>query len=393
MGAPCFRAGFCSKTIIPDSEEHPLASSRAVPKAVLRWIRANDDYWQAWSIESGYPQIHVPAFNIGGWYDIFLGGTLKNFTGMQQTGGSSQARKGQKLIVGPWVHQAYTTSKSGQVAFGVASSQAAVDVDGLILRWFDYWLKEEDNGVMEEPPVRLFVMGANTWRHETQWPPEGVEYVNFYLHSQGKANTLNGDGTLSLEVSGHQPPDVFVYDPRNPVPTLGGALAGGDNGVMDRGGFDQRPVEARHDVLVYSTPPLDRDTEVTGPVTVTLFAASLAPDTDFTAKLVDVYPSGEAINLTDGIIRARYRESLATPQLIQPSQVYRYTIDLVTTSNVFRKGHQIRLEVSSSNFPRFDRNPNTGEDVSSAQELRPALQTIYHDANAPSHLLLPILRH
>ena len=224
---------------------------------------------------------------------------------------------------------------------------------------------------------------TNTWRHETQWPPEGVEFVNFYLHSQGKANTLNGDGTLSPEAPSHELPDVFVYDPRNPVPTLGGALAGGDTGVMDRGGFDQRPVEARHDVLVYSTSPLDRDTEVTGPLAVTLFAASSAPDTDFTAKLVDVYPSGEAINLTDGIIRARYRESLTTPQLTQPGQVYLYTIDLVATSNVFRKGHQIRLEVSSSNFPRFDCNPNTGEDVASAPELRPALQTVYHNTRCP----------
>ena len=375
-------------------KEFPALKRPGLAPCYYDWLAhpSNDEYWQEWSIENKYDQVHAAAFNLGGWYDIFLGGTLKNFTGMRERGGTSQARRGQKLLVGPWVHAPHVFSKPGQIAPGFGSSHGAVGIDGLLLRWFDYWLKGEENGVMDEPPVRLFIMGANTWRDETQWPPQDVEYVNFYLHSDGGANTLNGDGKLSAETSAEEPEDVFLYDPRNPVPTLGGALAGGDFGVGDRGGLDQRPLEARQDVLVYSSTPLDRDTEVTGPISVTIYAASSAPDTDFTAKLVDVHPSGEAVNIADGIIRARYRESLATAKAIEPGKVYEYSIDLVATSNLFKTGHQIRLEVSSSNFPRFDRNPNTGEEVASEKELRPALQRIYHGGDLPSHVRLPILR-
>ena len=375
-------------------KEFPTLKRPGLASCYYDWLEhpSEDEYWDRWSIEKRYNRVHAAAFNLGGWYDIFVGGTLKNFTGMQQQGPNSQIRKGQKLLVGPWIHHAYIPAKSGQVAPGFSAGRPTADIDGLILRWFDYWLKEEANGILEEPPIRIFVMGANLWRNETQWPPEGIEYVNFYVHSGGKANTFNGDGSLSPEPPVSEPPDLFLYDPRRPVPTTGGPLAGGDYGLGERGGFDQRPVEARDDVLVYSSQPMDQDTEVTGPVSVTLYAASSAPDTDFTAKLVDVYPSGEAINLTDGIIRARYRESFSAPKPIQPGQVYEYTIDLVAISNVFLKGHRIRLEISSSNFPRFDRNLNTGEDVASAREPSPAFQTVCHEGATPSHVRLPILR-
>ena len=213
---------------------------------------------------------------------------------------------------------------------------------------------------MREPPVRLFVMGANQWRNEQEWPLARTDWQEWFLHSGGKANSLNGDGALSRESPAGEPPDSYVYNPRNPVPTMGGGLC--CNAVFSLGGaYDQRAVEAREDVLVYTTPPLDQAVEVTGPVKLILHAASSAPDTDWTAKLVDVAPCGYARNLTDGILRARYRDSMREGTPITPGEVIEYEVDLWATSNTFLAGHRIRLEVSSSNFPRFDRNPNTGE--------------------------------
>jgi putative CocE/NonD family hydrolase len=233
-------------------------------------------------------------------------------------------------------------------------------------------------------------MGANVWREEQEWPLARTQYTRYYLHSRGKANSLHGDGVLSPESPGMEPPDCFLYDPRHPVPTRGGALCCWP-GTLPQGAYDQTPVESREDVLVYTTPPLTEDVEVTGPILVTLYAASSAVDTDFTAKLVDVHPSGFAQNLTDGIIRARYRQSTTRPEPIEPGQVYAYTIDLWATSNVFKAGHRIRLEISSSNFPRFDRNPNTGGALATETALLPAIQTIHHDGTYPSHVTLPII--
>ena len=349
-----------------------------------------DDYWKPWRIEDYHSQIAVPAFNSGGWHDIFLKGTLRNFTGMREKGATDAARAN-KLLVGPWNHGGSPGAGiSGEVYFGLMSDQGSVDLDGLNIRWHDHWLKGMDNGVDREPPVRIFVMGDNVWRDEQEWPLARTRYVDYYFHSDGKANTLNGDGSLSTDRPGEGPPDVFLYDPRSPVPTRGGGLC--CNAAFVQGGpFDQREIEVRHDVLVYTTKPVEQDLEVTGPIAVTLYAASSAPDTDFTAKLVDVCPCGCTRSLTDGIIRARYRESLSTAKLLEPGQVYEYTIDLVATSNVFKRGHSIRVEVSSSNFPRFDRNPNTGREPSEETELRPALQTVLHTGQYPSHIRLPVI--
>jgi putative CocE/NonD family hydrolase len=243
---------------------------------------------------------------------------------------------------------------------------------------------------MNEPPVRIFVMGDNVWRDEQNWPLARAQLVNYYLHSQGKANALRGNGTLSPHAPGDEPSDVFLYNPADPVPTRGGPLCCNAY-FLANGAFDQQQIEQREDVLVYSTPPLERDVEVTGPITVTLWAATSAVDTDFTAKLVDVCAHGCARNLTDGILRARYRDSTATPSLVEPGRVYRYTIDVGATSNVFKQGHRIRVGVSSSNFPRFDRNTNTGQLIAADVAYKPALQTIFHDALYPSHLTLPIV--
>ena len=347
-----------------------------------------DDYWKRISIEESHSEISVPALNVGGWYDSFLGGTIRNFTQMREVAATEEARAGQRLIIGPWVHGSSPLGISGQHNFGTRAAADAIDLHGLHLRFFDYWLRGEDRGVGDESPVRIFVMGENVWRSEDQWPLERAEEVRYYLHSLGRANTLNGDGWLAPEPPNDEPTDVYVYNPIDPVPTLGGPLCG-DLGFLPPGGFDQRPVEAREDVLVYTTPPLERPVEVTGPIIVTLYASTSAMDTDFTAKLVDVSPNGYARNLTDGIVRARYRTPRTPADLIEPEQVNEYRIDLWATSNLFRQGHRIRLEISSSNFPRFDRNANTGEAIGTDEEFFSALQAVHHSTRHASYVVLP----
>ena len=355
------------------------------------WIRhsSSDDYWNRWRIEDHYPHIRTPALHIGGWHDIFLLGTLRNFVGMRAQAEDTVAQGGQRLIVGPWHHGPFGEI-SGEFFFGLGATGAAIDTDGIQLRWFDHWLKGEQNGAGEESAVRIFVMGRNEWRDEQEWPLERTQYTDYYLHSGGKANTASGDGSLSREAPSTEAPDVFVYDPRDPVPTHGGALCCGPSFVPG-GAYDQRAIESRSDVLCYTTPTLDSDIEVTGPLAVTLFAATSAADTDFTAKLVDVEPCGTARSLVDSIIRARYRQGTDESHPITPGTVEEYTIDLVATSNVFKAGHQIRLEISSSNFPRFDRNFNTADDPWTTTECVPALQTIHHDGQYPSRIRLPII--
>ena len=349
-----------------------------------------DDYWKKLSIEEHHSEITVPSLNIGGWYDIFLGGTIRNYLGMKEKGATEEARTGQKLIIGPWEHASRGTSLVGSHYFGLAADAGSLDLDGIHFKWFDYWLKGEKNGVLDEAPVRIFVMGDNVWRDEQEWPLARARPTDYYFHSRGQANSSNGNGTLSAEPPGAEPPDVFLYNPANPVPTRGGPLCC-DSYFVANGASEQKEIETREDVLVYTTPPLEREVEVTGPITVTLWAATSATDTDFTAKLVDVCEDGCARNLTDGIIRARYRDSTASPQLVEPGKAYSYSIDLWATSNVFKAGHGIRVEISSSNFPRFDRNTNTGNIIAEDTEFKPALQTILHNAEHPSHISLPIV--
>ena len=352
------------------------------------WIQhpTYDDYWAAVNMEEKWGEIAVPAFNMGGWYDLYAQHTFKSFNAFRLNGRTPQTRQS-KLIFGPWPHALSTSSKTGDIDFGAAS---VVDLDALELRWFDYWLKGIDNGIVDEPPLRLFIMGVNQWRDEHEWPLARTTWQKWYLHSGGGANTLIGDGNLSTEPPGDDPRDHFVYDPSFPVQT-----AGGNNcclpHIVPWGPYDQRGVEMRSDVLCYTTEPMEADVEVTGPIKLVLYAATDGTDTDWTAKLVDVSPTGYAMNLCDGIIRARYRESLSDPTLLEPNKVYEYEIDLMVTGNVFRKGHCIRVEVSSSNFPRFDRNPNTGHAFGMDAELRRARQTVYHSGEYPSHLLLPVI--
>ncbi|MCH8206422.1 MAG: CocE/NonD family hydrolase [Chloroflexi bacterium] len=256
-----------------------------------------------------------------------------------------------------------------------------------------YWLKGIDNGIMDEPRVKIFVMGANRWREADEWPLPETAYTPYYLHSGGSANSEFGDGSLDTAAPGSEPVDTYVYDPEHPVMTIGGSTCCAEENLpmITIGPRDQRPNEARPDVLVYSTPALEEDVEVTGPVKLVLYASSSARDTDWVAKLVDVFPDGYAMNAAEGILRARYRDSWERPTLLNPGEVYRFEVDLWSTGNLFQKGHRIRVEVTSSNFPQFDRNPNTGNPFGQDAELRKAEQTVYHDDTHPSHILLPVI--
>jgi putative CocE/NonD family hydrolase len=357
----------------------------------LDWLAhpTYDDYWKQWSIEENFQNIQVPALTIAAWYDIFQGGSLRNYMGIKAHGSTDAARHGQKLLVTIGGHSG-NGRKIGAVDFGPAAAE--FNEDNLTLEWYDYLLQGKQNKFATSKPVRIFVMGRNEWRYEDDWPLERAKSTRYLLHSSGKANSASGDGALSTTAAQNGAEDSYTYDPANPVPTVGGPLCC-DGNHLAPGPRDQKEVEARPDVLVYSTPPLEQDLEVTGPVTLDLFAKTSAADTDFTAKLVDVGPDGFAQNLTEGILRARYRESTTgASQPITPGQVYEYKIDLWSTSNVFLKGHKIRLEVSSSNFPRFDRNLNTGKDASTDAAMVPATNTILHDAQHPSALILPVVQ-
>lgn len=362
----------------------------------FEWLAhpSRDDFWKACSIEERHERVLVPALNVGGWYDIFLDGTIRNFNGVREQGATQEARDGARLLLGPWTHTTPPIAQSGMVDFGLRAGQGfsplTMDVDGLCLRFFDFWLKGIDDGFSSEAPIQLFVMGEDVWRDEQEWPLARTRFTDFYLHSGGDANSVHGDGALSTDASDSDRPDHYLYDPFHPVRSTGGQLCCYP-AKLPPGAFDQSAVEERMDVLVFKTEPLEQDTEVTGPVTLHLWAATSATDTDFTGKLVDLYPDGSSRNLTDGILRARYRQGTDQPRPITPNEIYEYTIDLWATSHLFRRGHRIALEVSSSNFPRFDRNLNTGHELGVDAEMLPALQTIFHDSEHPSRLVLPVI--
>jgi hypothetical protein len=371
----------------PPADGRTLESLQNLAPYYLDWLAhpSYDDYWKRLSIEEHFGDIQVPMLTIAAWYDIFQDGSLRNYIGVKTKGGSDAARRGQHLRVIVGGH-AGNGPKIGDVDFGQASF---FDEDEITLSWYDYLFKGAQNEFAGKP-VKIFVMGANQWRDEDDWPLARTQATKYFLHSSGKANSMRGDGALSTTAPKMEPADTYVYDPANPVPTIGGLLCC-DGTHMPPGPRDQRPVEARDDVLIYSTSPLAADMEVTGPVTLELYAKSSAVDTDFTAKLVDVWPNGFAQNLNDGILRARYRASMEKPELLNPEQVYKLTIDMWSTSNVFKKGHMLRLEVSSSNFPRFDRNLNTGEDNARGKRFVSATNTVLHDAEHPSALTLPVI--
>lgn len=384
---------------LPDTyavlNELPMAAHPAIKKYgsfYLDWLDnfTACDFWRKNSPNSGYQNITVPALNISGWYDIFVSSTLNNFNRMKQSGGSENARKYQRLIMGPWSHMNFT-GVFPEISYGENSSAQSIDLVQIKIDWFDRWLKGADKTDGTDLPVKIFVMGINQWRDEAAWPLPDTKYKSFYLHSGGNANSLNGDGVLSEAICAQEASDCYTYDPMNPVPTIGGqVILPGENAIGPR---DQHDAEIRDDVLVYSTAVLEKPVEVTGPIQLKLFASSDSLDTDFTAKLVDVFPDGRAILLTDGIIRARFRESFETAILLEPEVIYEFTIDMGATANVFLPGHRIRLEVSSSNFPKFNRNSNTGGNIphETAEEYKPAINRVFHDKANCSQLILPVI--
>jgi len=373
---------------------------------------ADDEFWlQNNIVEHADRYKEIPVYLVGGWYDSWAGNTTANFVALTRA-----LKSPVYLIMGPWIHGRQASSSHGQVEFG---KDAAI-ADELAWRreWYDHWLKGLDNSVGKSAPfatkVRIFVMGTGDghktdkgllyhggyWRDEREWPLARTRYTPFYLQPGGAL------GKTKPAVS--RASTSFTFDPRNPVPTIGGCISSGD-GIMVAGAWNQRgganfwnwphpiPLSARNDVLVFRTEPLAEDIEVTGELEVKLWASSSALDTDFTAKLIDVYPpsagfpGGFDLNISDGIVRARFRESLKTEKLMKPGTIYPFTIKLYPTSNVFKKGHRIRVDISSSNFPRFDVNPNTGEPLNEQRRMIAAVNTIYHDRAHPSHILLPVI--
>jgi len=380
-------------TKYPVFNANPASSVNAATAVVapyfLDWLAHTnyDDYWKRLSIEEHHADIRVPALHVGAWYDIFLGGTLRNYVGLKNNAATEEARRGQRLLVVIGGH-AGSGRKIGEIDFGPEAEKQ--EEDDVTLAWYDFLFKGAQNNFATGKPVQIFVMGRNQWREEDDWPLARARATKYFLHSDGNANSVKGTGVLSTAAPAKEPGDKYTYDPSNPAPTVGGPLCC-DSDRLAPGPRDQRKVEDRSDVLVYSTPPLERDLEITGPVRLDFFASSSAVDTDFTAKLVDVYPDGTAINLSEGILRARYRDSQEKATPLTPGQVYPLTIDLWATSNVFRAGHGLRLEVSSSNFPRFDRNLNTGEPASASDKRATANNIILHDKEHPSALILPVV--
>lgn len=340
-----------------------------------------DEYWQPLCYQQRFEELSIPVLHISGWYDDEQVGTPLNYIGMTTRGATTEARSSQRLLMGPWGHNVNSSSKMGELDFG---SQAVIDLHGEVVRWFDRWLR---GTAKTDAPVRIFIMGENAWRDEQEWPLARAQWTPFYLRGHGQANSRFGDGTLSITApDAHEPADSYTYDPGHPTPFITDAISSQVGGADD-----YSAIQRRDDVLVYETEPLEQDTEVTGPVRVDLYASSSALDTDFMAMLIDVWPNGFRQRLCDGMVRARFRDGMEHPTLIEPGRIYRYSIDCWNTAQVFKAGHRICLQISSSAFPKYDRNLNTGADLGVTSEFVSAEQRIYHDATHPSALVLPVI--
>jgi uncharacterized protein len=346
-----------------------------------------DDYWKRIDLTGRFASIDIPVLHITGWFDWDLPGQMFYYKGMAAV---SPAHDRQWLLVGPWTHGGTRNPlpKVGELEF---DKDVLVDIKALHVRWFDHWLKDRQNGIDAEPRVNYYSLGEDKWHASATWPPASVQPQIWYLHSDGTANTLAGSGTLSRQLPQEENHDRYIYNPQFPVPTSLDAWAERANTSMNA--FDQRFAERRDDVVCYTTAPLRERVTIAGSIKLVLYAASDARDTDFMAKLIDVYPDERAMMMGPGVgvIRARFRDSLSEPSLLVPGKIYRYEIDLNDLAHVFLPGHRIRIEVSSSNFPLYDRNPNTGAAAGNATDLRLARQSIYHDRKRPSQLVLPIV--
>ena len=356
-------------------------------KPFMEWLDhpADGPYWWRTAVYRHYDEIDVPILHHGAWYDRYVMGIPRSYEGVTKHGRTEKTRRSQKLFMGPWTHTDRGPRMVGNWDFG---PEAEVDINAVRLRWFDFWLKEIDNGVMDEPPVRIFVMGDNKWRLENEWPLARTQYTKYYFHNSntGEPTYSLNDGLLSTQV----PPAngraaSYRHDPHTPLPTVGG-----DDTRWSKGGpEDQREVDKLS--LTYTTPILTEDVEVTGNPTFVLYASSTAVDTDFTAVISDVHPDGAAMIIRSNIIRAKYRESFDKPVLLEPGQTYEIPIRMAPFSQVFKKGHAIRVSIASSSFPKWVPNTGTGLDFGKGTRTRPAQNTLYHDATHPSHVVLPII--
>jgi putative CocE/NonD family hydrolase len=362
------------------------ASGAGVVSAYREYVKrsAYDSYWETLSIRHSYGRFRMPVLLTGGWYDNYAAENVTNFLGLRQNAPTTKLRDSHRMLIGPWSHGILSTSVLGELDFG----PKATGENDASNRWLDTILHGKAPSEFQKAPIRIFVMGLNRWRDEYEWPLGRTRYVNYYLQYGGR---------LTLDPPSSGKPDRYVYDPANPVPTIGGNHSVGpyNPGLYEHakpGPYDQRQIEKRRDVLSYTSEALKRDTEVTGPVALKLFASSSARDTDFVAKLTDVHPDGRSINITEGVIRARFRENVwGKPKLLVPHQVYEFTIDMLVTSNVFRKGHRMRVDIMSSNFPLWDRNLNTGNDPGTDATVNTAEQAIHHDREHPSRIVLPVI--
>jgi uncharacterized protein len=341
------------------------------------WLKhqSYDEYWKSISDEEHFDKVKVPVHTSGGWFDIFLNGTINGFAGVRKHGATEKARRESKMIIGAWGHGA--SRKFGDVDFGPTANRNMIDRQ---MRWYDHYLKGEDNGIDREPPIEIFYMGVDKWAHADDWPLPGTKFTPYYLSASHALTAAKPSGGGS---------DKYSYDPLKPVPTLGGNNCCGTPTLA--GPKDQRPIESRADVLGYTSEALTSPVAIAGPVHMKLFAATDGRDTDWMIKLVDVYPDGFAMNIAEGMLRARFRKGVDKMELLQPNQVYEYDIDMAATANVFQPGHRIRIDITSSNFPQFDRNPNTGEDLGASKATRIAAQTIHHGAAQASHIVLPMV--
>jgi len=338
-------------------------------------------WWWDRDLSHRYAEIDVPIFHLASWFDIFLGPQLGHFQGIRAQGRSEACRTSQRLLIGPWLHAPENVGKrqAGELDFGV---NAELDLAALRLPWFDYWLKGIDNGVLDGPPVRAFLMGTNRWLEFDSWPPNGVSYTPLYLRTgTGRSETsLNSGAATFVPPASTEQPDTYSYDPEQPVPSL---VAYPDFGPHDYQALEQR-------MLTYTTTSLEQELVIVGPVRAIVYASSSAPDTDWVVRLCDVYPDGRSMSVCDGILRARYRDSLQRPTLMEPGQIYQFQVDLWATAQSFPPGHRLRVELTSSDFSRYDRNLNTGGPLGEEASGQVAINTIYHNRTHPSHVLLPI---
>lgn len=368
--------------------ELPVIADTGLASYFSEWLRhdTRDDYWTGISVDEKYDQILVPCLHIGGWYDVFARGTIKNYLELNRRAADDESRE-QRLIMGPWIHTPWASEATGQ---WVGDSGSNV-VDHAQLRWFDKWLKPESHQDLQEPAVTYYAMGNDRWQTAERWPPSGTAGLSLYLRSSGMANSRSGDGALSTQ-PGTVPtyPDVYIYDPGNPVVSAGGNSCC-NPAVSPMGQACQAGTESRNDVLVYSSEPQETPLEVDGSPRVVLYAASSEVDTDWVARLVDVAPNGRAINVCQGILRARFRNSLGNPSPLVPNKIYRYELTLSPTSWVFKTGHRVRLQITSSDFPAHEPNLNTGvrSGATASAEARVATQSVHHGEKYLSVLELP----